>query len=222
MISYSFEHSEPWAAVVGSATPSWPTALNPWTGSPAEPSVRAWFGHTPVPGGLPVPSSPDCTAAMVVGREPMTADRLSTWMRRVVLPIAADADLAALTAWQTAEQIHRVVLPPDASAPRLARSTVHDIVGDARQLDDVVLAVSELTANAVMHGSGPIELAVHHSADAITVQVSDEEVTRHPEVRRASMSSITGRGLSIIDAVAAHWGLTVRDASKSVWCEFAR
>ena len=86
----------------------------------------------------------------------------------------------------------------------------------------MVLAVSELTANAVQHGVGPIELAVHDSDEGVTVEVSDHDVGRHPEVRRASVTSVSGRGLSIIDALAAHWGLTVRDGSKSVWCDFWR
>lgn len=117
MISYSFEHTAGWDAVVEAASKAWPSALGAWTGPPEEASVRGWFGVTPLAGGLPVPSVADRTCAMVVGREPMTPARLSTWMRHVAMRVAVDADLEALTSWRVAERIHRVVLPHDTSAP---------------------------------------------------------------------------------------------------------
>ncbi|MFE2092919.1 ATP-binding protein [Streptomyces sp. NPDC059460] len=92
--------------------------------------------------------------------------------------------------------------------------------GEART-DDVLLCVSELATNAVLHGvpSGrgyrvrlwlgeqrQLRVEVHDSGDG------------EPGVREPDGES--GRGLVIVEALADLWGVGEREPGKVVWCEF--
>lgn len=222
MISYSFAYPVAWSAAMGAAMGQWPHALRPWNatdhGPPA--TVCGWLGGSAVAGGLTVPSSPFGTSSMVVGRAPMAPTRVTSWLRRIVLPIATDGDLDDLTAWDVGERTMRFELPDSSAASRIARSRVRDVLGSSERMDDAVLAASELAANAVQHGGGPVDLQVHRSNDAIAIELTDRNAEHSPEVKRSSGFSISGRGMSIIDTLASHWGVTLRTDTKSVWCEF--
>ncbi|MCT2276781.1 ATP-binding protein [Micromonospora chalcea] len=52
-----------------------------------------------------------------------------------------------------------------------AAAAAAGLTGD--QLDDFVLAVNELTTNAIRHGGGQGHLLLHHDTDHLTCQVSD-------------------------------------------------
>lgn len=224
MISYSLEYPAAWSTSVGQAVDGWPPSFAAWTddGRASAPNIRAWFGDAAVPGGLPVPAASGQVTSMVIGRAPMTAPRVSSWLRRVALQVAMEADLAAVTAWDLSETTHHFDLPHDTAASRVARNRVRDVVGEFDRLDDVMLAASELAANAVQHGGGPVDLQVHAGADAVTIEIGDTNIERYPEVRRLPVFSVSGRGMSIVDAISEHWGVTVRPTAKSVWCEFRR
>ena len=224
MISYSLEYPTAWAPAMRSAIEGWPPSFDRWRddGGDTSPHIRGWFGSSAVPGGLPVPASTRATTSMVVGREPMTAPRLTSWLRQVALPVALDGDLDAIRMWDIGEVTRQFQLPNGAAASRIARASVRDVLDDAGGVarDDVLLAASELAANAVQHGGGPIELSVRTTSDSVAIELSDRNMSRHPEVRHPPVFSVSGRGMSIVDALAAHWGLTVRTSTKSVWCEF--
>lgn len=72
-------------------------------------------------------------------------------------------------------------------------------------------ALSNLVANALEHGRGPVDLAVHHRGGAVRVEVADQgpglpapvgELTR----RRRAGRGRRGRGLAIADAIARSHG----------------
>ncbi|MDT3398158.1 ATP-binding protein [Streptomyces sp. B1866] len=83
----------------------------------------------------------------------------------------------------------------------------------AWQLDHVAevatLAANELFANAVEHGSAGPEDTVVVSVEAnereVRVEVIDSSPAR-PAPRRAGESEESGRGLAIVDTLAAAWG----------------
>ena len=224
MISFSLDYPTAWSASVGQAIGGWPSSFAPWAddGRTTAPNIRAWFGDAAVPGGLPVPTGPGQVASMVIGRSPMTAPRVSSWLRRVAMQVAAEDDLIAVTAWDLSETTHHFDLPHDTAASKIARTRVREVVGSFDRIDDVMLAASELAANAVQHGGGPVDLHVHAGADAVTIEIGDTNIERYPEVRRLPVFSVSGRGMSIVDSIAEHWGVTVRPSAKSVWCEFLR
>lgn len=91
--------------------------------------------------------------------------------------------------------------------------------------DDVLLCVSELATNALVHGVPPgrgfrLHLFLHVDEGVLRVEVHD---SGDGEVRLLSPSPDAegGRGLLLVAQVADKWGVGVRSPGKIVWCEFA-
>lgn len=102
-------------------------------------------------------------------------------------------------------------------AARLAAWCLDDLV------DSVILAADELFANAVEHGSaGPderITVAAVCAAGELRVEVSDPSPVV-PVPRSAGVVEESGRGLAIVDALAADWGTEPPQSGvrgKTVW-----
>jgi serine phosphatase RsbU (regulator of sigma subunit) len=85
-------------------------------------------------------------------------------------------------------------------------------------VDDAALVAAELLANAVQHGSPPISVCVAGDSDRIRIEVRDGSA--RPPVRSVqSASNMTGRGLSLVAAVSARWGVDRATDGKVVWAE---
>ena len=94
---------------------------------------------------------------------------------------------------------------------RLGHAIAHDT------LDDVLLVVSELVTNAVLHGRGDIRLHVAFDGQTITGEVCDGgRGFAHASPTRAS-TSIGGNGLHLGETVTRRWG--VAEGSSRVWFE---
>ncbi|WP_327304533.1 ATP-binding protein [Streptomyces sp. NBC_01298] len=83
--------------------------------------------------------------------------------------------------------------------------------------DAAALLVAELAANAVTHGRVPgrdFELALTLSPDALRIAVSDTRGERRPPepagLRPPRPLADTGRGLLLVQAVAARWEVRER------------
>ncbi len=85
--------------------------------------------------------------------------------------------------------------------------------------NDVVLAVSELVTNAVLHASPPLSLRVACAERSVLVEVLDRTSLR-PRRQRPTDDDEHGRGLNIVAAVTSSWGTRRAGAGKSVWCTF--
>jgi anti-sigma regulatory factor (Ser/Thr protein kinase) len=114
----------------------------------------------------------------------------------------------------------------DPSAPSLARRTLArwlvDRV-DRRILEDATLLVSELVTNAVRHSgaNGAIDMTVAVRGDHLRVEVSDPgEGFARPAVGEPPPDALGGRGLLIVDRVAASWGVTEGRPTR-VWFELS-
>ncbi|MFJ2769102.1 ATP-binding protein [Streptomyces sp. NPDC087300] len=86
--------------------------------------------------------------------------------------------------------------------------------------------VAELAANAVTHGRVPgrdFELRLTLHADTLRVEVSDTRVERRPpqDPEPPVPDGESGRGLVIVAALAAEWGVTGRPVGKTVWAELS-
>jgi anti-sigma regulatory factor (Ser/Thr protein kinase) len=85
----------------------------------------------------------------------------------------------------------------------------------------VVLLADEVVTNAVVHGEGPIELAVDSNEERVKVTVRDRSEAR-PVPGVPTRHAEDGRGLSIVQAVASRWGVSPTEPGKSVWFEVDR
>ncbi|MEU3653141.1 ATP-binding protein [Streptomyces sp. NPDC014735] len=91
-------------------------------------------------------------------------------------------------------------------------------------VDETALIVSELSTNVVTHAKGTgdyFELALRRRSSTLVLEVSDSYQWRMPELRAPSLDDLSGRGLVIVDALAAKWGVRPRDPGKTVWAHLA-
>jgi anti-sigma regulatory factor (Ser/Thr protein kinase) len=85
--------------------------------------------------------------------------------------------------------------------------------------DDVALVVSELATNACIHGRSPFTVSVTRTGSCLTVEVSDLNPVQ-PVKGEPSSSSLSGRGLLIVERLARAWGVRCPSpAGKTVWAE---
>ncbi|WP_405448623.1 ATP-binding protein [Streptomyces erythrochromogenes] len=88
--------------------------------------------------------------------------------------------------------------------------------------DDVLLCVSELATNALLHGVPPgrgYRLRMLRYDGTVRVEVHDSGDGR-PRIGRRDPGAEGGRGLLLVAAVADRWGTLPRVPGKVVWCEF--
>jgi anti-sigma regulatory factor (Ser/Thr protein kinase) len=89
--------------------------------------------------------------------------------------------------------------------------------------DALALLVGELAANAVQHGrvaGRDFRLRLVLSGRLVRVEVSDARHDRRPCLTPAEPSAPSGRGMHLVEALAARWGVAEREPGKTVWCEY--
>jgi anti-sigma regulatory factor (Ser/Thr protein kinase) len=124
-----------------------------------------------------------------------------------------------------------LVLPSRSDVPRRARSflrrqfVIWGWTGSdpaAGLLDDALLALSELATNAVRHGKGDVEVVIECHGGQLLLQVHDAGAAPVPlEPVKVPLTSMSGRGLTIVAALSTSWGVTVAPLGKTVWCRLA-
>lgn len=115
----------------------------------------------------------------------------------------------------------RWVLPPERSSAHRARRLVEaacDGLPD-EQVDAALLLVTELVANAVIHGTGPVLLELSRDHDSVRIEVSDGS-PEPPVLVPAGDLRESGAGLRLVDALSDEWGTATRSdgrPGKQVW-----
>jgi anti-sigma regulatory factor (Ser/Thr protein kinase) len=94
----------------------------------------------------------------------------------------------------------------------------------ASQLRVAHLLTTEVVTNAVVHGTGQVGLRVISGEGVLRVEVIDESPDLPVPVPLADPRRRGGRGLHIIAAMAAAWGVEPHAdaAGKTVWFELRR
>ncbi|HEX2699753.1 MAG TPA: SpoIIE family protein phosphatase [Acidimicrobiales bacterium] len=93
-------------------------------------------------------------------------------------------------------------------------------LGRPELVDDAVLVVSELAANAMLHAGGIAGVRLTERGDAVRIEVHDH--TRVPPVMaRQSVDAMTGRGLRLVASLASQWGAEPTESGKLVWAELS-
>jgi anti-sigma regulatory factor (Ser/Thr protein kinase) len=119
-----------------------------------------------------------------------------------------------------------VLLPHQPSSVGVAR---HQLCADLQAhgiresaVSDASLVLSELLSNAIRHAhplpGAQIRVSWTLSGGSLEVMVSDGGgATRPRPVVRPTLSSLGGRGLSIVDLLCRNWGVRDDDPGVTVW-----
>ncbi|MEO3784215.1 ATP-binding protein [Actinocorallia sp. B10E7] len=126
-----------------------------------------------------------------------------------------DSSGARTAAWE---------LPSDLRAPGQARALIRTELSswrlaDPSDVDDIVLMVDELVANAVVHGKGAIRLRLLLDGLLLRGEITDDsplEPPPAPEVERP-VDAEDGRGLFLVAMLAADSGCSSQESGKTVW-----
>jgi anti-sigma regulatory factor (Ser/Thr protein kinase) len=90
---------------------------------------------------------------------------------------------------------------------------------------DTVLVVSELLSNAIRHArplpGSNLRLAWALTDGAVEIAVTDGGAVTRPMTAQATVSSLGGRGLDIVDYLARSWGVRTDDTGLTVWAVMA-
>lgn len=126
--------------------------------------------------------------------------------------------------WSPAPQMEATIAPADPDALRAARLALREALHNwslEELADTAELLACELATNALLHTGGSATLTarpVHHRGRGLRLAVSDTS-TVSPRRRAAPEGSTSGRGLMLIEELAAAWGIEPRGNGKTVWCE---
>ncbi|WP_179272610.1 ATP-binding protein [Streptomyces sp. XY006] len=123
------------------------------------------------------------------------------------------------------------IRPDPAEVGRARRWARSRLAGSGIQADEplaetLILLVSELVTNAVVHTGRPAVLrlslppAVTEEA-TVRLEVADRS-GRAPVPRCAGDEATGGRGLALVDGLADRWGWSVEATGKRIWCELDR
>lgn len=132
-----------------------------------------------------------------------------------------------------AERSWCVVVPHHARGARLARQRLANELRDAVPallLADTIAVLAELVGNAIRHAEplpGQVirvawQLQLCPSGPMVQVRVTDGGATGHgPALRAVGPEAVDGRGLRIVGALAARWGVERDGLGQSVWAELS-
>lgn len=166
---------------------------------------------------------------IVVYTGSVTQDRMPL-AREVEAFVTKDHDVSYLTDLLTRlnwRRYHtaRLDIGPDQSDVALARRFVAEQCqewGCGDVVEDAQLVVSELVTNALIHGHSRCELRAGLSDAALRLQVVDGGAGM-PEPQVAGEGDEHGRGLLLVSALCAAWGVEALPAGgKIVWAELLR
>lgn len=110
-------------------------------------------------------------------------------------------------------------LKPERANVRLARRFVTDTVhrlGKDSMADIAELLASELVTNAVLHAGSAVNVRILSDGEMLRVEVSDSSSSA-PQRRNYSADAATGRGLGLVEELAADWGTRTEALGKTVW-----
>ncbi|MFI0777983.1 ATP-binding protein [Streptomyces sp. NPDC021212] len=146
-------------------------------------------------------------------------------------------------------QMQMEVRPDPAEVSRARRWARSRLAGSGIGADEplaetLILLISELVTNAVVHTGCPAVLRMRFPAQTgttgggsdgsaepatdkgpalgtVRVEVADASA-RAPRQRRADEEATNGRGLELVDGLADRWGWQPEGAGKRIWCEIDR
>ena len=155
-------------------------------------------------------------------------EQLPSALVAALLPDEPDDDIAVLVARvlssvveaRSARQAIRDEQQAVAEARHFVADTLREWAIGEPLVDDVVLLVSELVTNALIHGRGPVELRIRMSGESLILEVRDT-ASYLPRRLRPTVDDEHGRGLQLVSMLAERWGTRPTRDGKAVWCVFS-
>ncbi len=86
--------------------------------------------------------------------------------------------------------------------------------------DTACLLVSEILTNAVHHARQVIGVRLHHTVREIIAEITDDN-TQLPQRTLPAPIDESGRGLTLVEALADTWGARLSSTGKTVWFTLA-
>jgi anti-sigma regulatory factor (Ser/Thr protein kinase) len=77
--------------------------------------------------------------------------------------------------------------------------------------------LTELATNSVLHARTDFDVEITYDGELLRICVADGS-PRLPVQRGYSPEATTGRGISVVEAIAQSWGYETRADGKTVWC----
>jgi serine/threonine-protein kinase RsbW len=106
---------------------------------------------------------------------------------------------------------------------RSVRAFVGEAVNGCPVADNVILLASEIAANAVVHTAsgkgGTFTVVVHPRDEMVRVEVHDGGSETFPDARAFQDLAVSGRGLGLVELLAARWGHLGDRDGRVVWFE---
>jgi GAF domain-containing protein/anti-sigma regulatory factor (Ser/Thr protein kinase) len=114
------------------------------------------------------------------------------------------------TVWRVPEAVRH--------ARRFTRRTLR-AWGVTEDLDMVLLVVSELVTNALVHTDGPVRLDITLLNHRLRIAVADSSARTPVKPTSIGWEATGGRGILLVEAVSATWGALPVSGGKQVWAE---
>ena len=117
-----------------------------------------------------------------------------------------------------------LVLPPVTTSVRAARAFARErCAASALSAEDcelLVLLVSELVTNAIVHARSEARLTITATGSLLRVEVGDDSPV-HPQVLHPGPRASSGRGVGFVARLATGWGVRDEPGGKVVWFTLA-
>jgi anti-sigma regulatory factor (Ser/Thr protein kinase) len=113
-------------------------------------------------------------------------------------------------------------LPPDTSAPAVARAAARRHLADEvspERLGELFLVITELVSNALVHGRGEVVFRLQLDEGVVRGEVIDQGGGFEHEIRARGVEDVSGRGLLLVEALTTRWG--VHEGTTHLWFELA-
>ncbi len=107
------------------------------------------------------------------------------------------------------------------TARRAVRELLDSILIPPEVVEDVLLLVSELVTNSVLHARTAVRVRAWAEDGRVTVAVCDDDPLNAPRWADRGPMASSGRGMRLVDLLASSWGIDIRETSKVVWFESA-
>lgn len=127
---------------------------------------------------------------------------------------------------RTSSVVHLPCAPASVALARRALSSDLRAAGVFDQaVRDAALVVSELLSNAILHAyplaGERLQVAWAVDGTSVEVAVSDGGSPSVPHAGHPSASSVSGRGLSIVEHLCQTWGIRTDEVGLTVWAVLA-